>query len=779
MKRNRIFAWVLAAALTLSLTVAPALAAYPDVTENWSWAAEAIDDMTEKGLFVGFKDGTFQPAKQLTTEQALILSARISADLDLRQKIGLARREEVKGLLGDGKSWWWDEAATCLEAGIISHDELRALSQAGVLDKAIIMEDFSVYIIRAMQLEHVARNLTTYNATFSDAASITPSRQPYAYLLEVYGLVQGDEHKNFNPKSNVNRARAATLISRVLDFMEKSGTSVELPEYTDYDWKAGTIANVTTGDKGVIILSLENEGMDTQVVSCLPNIKIYKDNMLTDTSSLKTGVYARVNLDEKDEPASIRLSGGLETVSGGISSITGKQVSVNAAGVVRSFDISRFTQVQTGSSVGDRTLIDPEAGYTSAVCKVDDLGDLVYLQLLGGTRVETGLISGVETVTAGGYKLMVTAFNGSSQQFVVPASAVITVNSVNTNTINASYLNYYVSLRVSNQSGEALSVVIDTVATYRQGAVKGTSYQNSTNTITIGDPTSSNSGTYNMSPEAVITYDDKPAVFKDIQKDWYVTARISGGEVVLLAAYPGSSVTTGTVSKPLEFSSGVVTMSVLQDNGVVATFPMDLNELPSVKRDGSNSSIDKIKSGDSVTVTVRYNRVTQIDCIPQNANVTGTITEKSEVLRGGVIEVTLTIQLSDGTTDTYVLTSDGVTVTMDGKIVDLTDLKTGYRVSMVVNAGTVSSIEVEKTSASTTELNGKVLLVNTTDKTILFQTTNGNTVMVSVPVGTKIMEVQGTTTKDLSLRSLESDDVLQITGAYEGLNFKAALIIRK
>lgn len=56
------------------------------------------------------------------------------------------------------------------------------------------------------------------------------------------------------------------------------------------------------------------------------------------------------------------------------------------------------------------------------------------------------------------------------------------------------------------------------------------------------------------------------------------------------------------------------------------TFELDLTDLPAIYRDGKSSSLDKIKSGDTVVVTVRYNKVTTLETTPQSANVTGTIT---------------------------------------------------------------------------------------------------------------------------------------------------------
>ena len=61
----------------------------------------------------------------------------------------------------------------------------------------------------------------------------------------------------------------------------------------------------------------------------------------------------------------------------------------------------RFTEVQVGQKVGGYELIDPEAGYTTAVCRVDQQDHLAAVQLSGGTRRAEGLITAVETQASG------------------------------------------------------------------------------------------------------------------------------------------------------------------------------------------------------------------------------------------------------------------------------------------------------------------------------------------------------------------------------------------
>ena len=55
---KNLFKLVLSALVSLVITI-PAIA-YPDVSADY-WAAKQIENLTEKGVIVGYPDGTFKP----------------------------------------------------------------------------------------------------------------------------------------------------------------------------------------------------------------------------------------------------------------------------------------------------------------------------------------------------------------------------------------------------------------------------------------------------------------------------------------------------------------------------------------------------------------------------------------------------------------------------------------------------------------------------------------------------------------------------------------------
>lgn len=781
MKGKKILSCLLSAALCLPASAMPALAAsFPDIANHW--AVQFIDDTVKKGIFVGI-DGKFVADKNITVSEVLATCARIGVDSETRTEIGADRAEQIKNLMGTNQDYFHKEYAVCLEAGILTYPELKELYQSGALLRAATKEDFAFYLVRAMQLEAMAKNLPSYSLDFTDKKDITSDREPYIYVLNMYGIITGTDAGSFQPKSSVNRAVAATMLSRATDFMEENGTSVELPAYTDYAWQAGTIVSAAAGSKGVVVLTLANELSGTKTVSLPAATPIYQNSMLVDQSFLKAGIYARVNVDSSGAVIDVRLSGSVQTQTGSVVGVSEEAVMLNVNGTSTTLAYDRFTEVKVGSKVGDSTLIDLDAGYTNAVCRVDQLGNMVAMQLTGGTRREEGLITSVENAASGGIVIVVAGFDGQLQRFTVPSGAAVTSNGLAVAALNSSYVGSYVSIRISNDNGSHITTAaVDTATKYVQGAIKSATVEQGANTVTITNLSTNKATTYKAATGAAYAYQGGTVAYTGLQKDWFVTARISSaGELTELWAYPGSNITEGTISG-ISFPSNTTkqVISVTRTDGSVASFEFDLaGTLPEVKRGGKTSSMDKLRGGDVVRVTVRYNAVTQIDATPQSANLAGVISELSQTTSGVTIKVTL-----DGGagTGTYAIGSD-VSVTQNGKTISMYDLRVGQHIGMVSSGDQVASVDVDKSTSTNNQIAGTIIYVNTEDKTILVRVSESGgadkVVTVSVPSGTTIQDVSGGGISNVTLSKLATGDTLDIYGSYGNDQFKATLVIRK
>ena len=767
MKGKRFAALLLAVVLTMSLLVVPAGAvSFTDMQGHW--AQEDVEYLAGLGIVKGTTATTFAPAQKMTACEALLFCSRATgvsaAD---KKQIAADRAEQLKEILPEEVySWAEEEMAVCLETGIISVSELEAMCSSGALLKSITRENLSMYLVRAMQLEPMAQNLTSYSMSFADTASISQVLRPYVYLLNTYGIVQGNAANQFMPQGSLTRAEMATMLRRAIDFMDEQGIFAELPAYTDYPWVGGVIDAVSSTSSGATLLTITGNLTGTTGISVPANVPIYENNIRTTPTALRAGKYVRVNLDSAGAAQAVRLSGTLTGLSGSVTEVSGESFTISVGGVSKRLDIDRFTRVQVGQLVGDPSLIEADAGYTQAQCWVDGMGHLAELKLSGGTQSAEGLIAAVEN-TAAGQVLTVAAFNGQRAQYTLVSGAAVTVNG-KAGTISVSNKGDYVSLRVSNDDGgSAVSAAVDSVSDYVQGPVKTTSFSKTPYQITVEDSLTGRSRTYDIADNAIARYDGETIDVRDVSRNTFATLQISGGQAVLLDTYPGSTTTQGTIES-ITYASPT-TLAVRTAQGTTVTFSIDLTDLPDIERDGRTSSIDKLRSGDKVTVTVRYNEVYEIEATSQNATLSGTITRVVQDTAG----VSIDVSFSDGSSDTYQV-SEGVSVTQKGSVISLYALKPNDAVDLTISGNEIVAIEVTGSAASSSQITGSVLVTNTSDKTIMLQLEDGSVVTADVD-GASFVTITGSST---SLGKLAAGDRVQLYGQYAGSVFAATLVVK-
>ncbi|MEA4955422.1 MAG: S-layer homology domain-containing protein [Pseudoflavonifractor sp.] len=775
MKLKRFGALAASLALILSLTAVPAAAIeFTDVPSTY-WGYADISKMSNQGYAKGYEDGTFKPDGKMTAAETLLFCARATGvGTSTQAKIAEARADEMKKLLPENMvSWAAKEMAVAVETGVLSLSELDALSQAGALAKTITRENLCMYLVRAMQLEPLAKSLSTYSLSYKDKNDISASLQPYVYVLTNFGIVKGTETGNFDPKGAVTRAQMTAMLNRALTFMASAGIQTELSEYTSYSWQAGTISAVTAAGDGATVLTLTSDFQGTRSYSIPSAAKIYENNMLTTFSALKTGQYVRLNLTTGGAVSEARLCGVLTTYSGSVSSLADGQLSVLTGGAVKNFTIDRFTDVMVGKTAGDRTLIDEDAGYATAVCYVDEMNHLAGVKFAGGTQLVTGLVKNV-TTSSGTTTLRVSLFNGVVYTYTLPTGIAVTVNGV-LGSLTAGNVGDYVQVRVSNDSMAAASVAVDTVTQYVQGPIKRLGAVGTARSVYIADAFTGKEVSYTVSSSAAITYNGEARTTAQIESGWYATALISNNMITQLTAYSGSVAVEGTLSS---ISYGTTTvLSVTKSDGNVATYNLDITALPDIARDNKTSSIDQLRTGDSVVVTLRYNDVEKIAATSQSANLTGTITKVTMESAG----VTLEVKLSDGSTKTYPV-SEGVSVTQNGSSSNIYSLKPGYSVALVTEGDSVISIAITGAISSSTSLTGTVLLTNSsgTTRTMTVQVTDSLGKVSLVTVNVKSASLLNLSGSSLNLSTgFAAGDTVTAYGSYDGATFVATIVIKQ
>ncbi|MPM59179.1 hypothetical protein SDC9_106019 [bioreactor metagenome] len=168
--------------LALLMTVWAGAAAFTDTQGHW--AASYIEDIASSGLVAGYDDGTFKPDKAVTNAEALAFVSRLwKSDTATVTAVQKKWQSVLTANLPSAYSWLQDEAAVCLEAGILTQSEFTALCTSGALGNAAKREALAVWLVKAMQLPSLAASYGSDALTFSDKAAITASARPYVALL--------------------------------------------------------------------------------------------------------------------------------------------------------------------------------------------------------------------------------------------------------------------------------------------------------------------------------------------------------------------------------------------------------------------------------------------------------------------------------------------------------------------------------------------------------------------------------------------------------------------
>ncbi len=236
--KKRILSVILTLTLCMGLS-APALAArtFTDVPADY-WAYDAIQYVTDEGLFSGTSGTTFTPGGTMTRAMLWVV---------------LARMDDVNTNASSGEAWYQPGLDWAVENGI---------SDGSNPNNNITREQFAAMLYR--YAENAGEDITTDTAElnkFIDTINISSyALQPLAWAVE-NGIVSGTSSDTISPAGNATRAQVATMLMRYdkafnddtqSDNPGGETTQPEQPETPDVDYKL-TIAlmnsNLSVGDK--------------------------------------------------------------------------------------------------------------------------------------------------------------------------------------------------------------------------------------------------------------------------------------------------------------------------------------------------------------------------------------------------------------------------------------------------------------------------------------------------------------------------------------------------
>ncbi len=320
MKKNmkkRGLSLLLLLALVLALA-APAFAvAYSDVPEGY-WGKPYIDELSERGLFSGYEDGTFRPNGKITFCETLVLLSRLfPVDEQMRGYIDADYAEFVTETVPSNLSWANKELCVCLAAGIISETEMSRVNLAAQINK----QTLGLLLVRALGLRDRIKDYMDFQLSFTDADKLISDYRGSIAILYAIGVVTGDENNAFNPAESVSRVVAATMLSRALSYADSAGLELRIRAYEGYDSVGGILRAI---ENGVMLIELNN-GLFREL-PYTDDTAFTLNKAAVKPENVKPGAYARVSATE-----GVATAAAL-TAAEGSRYVSGELVSVNTMG---------------------------------------------------------------------------------------------------------------------------------------------------------------------------------------------------------------------------------------------------------------------------------------------------------------------------------------------------------------------------------------------------------------------------------------------------------------
>ncbi len=237
------FAALTIACCTAFSSIGYAASGFADIN-NIPWATTYINSVADKGLMVGdynkagkkvFRGNdnmTYTEAAQLI--YTIVKSTGFSDDIT---ETGI--QKYTMEMNSEGVPAWGQKAvAFCREKGIITSYNLTKFTTNGKSNN-ITREDMAVFFGKALAVVYPVSSGTSLS--FSDTASISAEAKPYVELLNVKGIVSGDNNNKFNPSANITRAEVAVLASKTYNLMKKG---VPTNSESGYTQTTGVVASI-------------------------------------------------------------------------------------------------------------------------------------------------------------------------------------------------------------------------------------------------------------------------------------------------------------------------------------------------------------------------------------------------------------------------------------------------------------------------------------------------------------------------------------------------------
>ena len=205
MGKKRVFAALLALAVTVGSLVLPARAAFTDTTGHW--AETAITKWSEEySIINGYEDGTFRPDNSITR-------GAFAGILDRFLKF---QSTSPAGTFSDLSGNYWEDAILKLPAsGVYLGNNGQALA-----GDTITRQQAVTMIARAFNIS--GESATVY---YLDADQVADYAKPYLAEMSALGYITDSSDGYFRPTDAITRAEIVTILDNMIEVLIQTSTT--------------------------------------------------------------------------------------------------------------------------------------------------------------------------------------------------------------------------------------------------------------------------------------------------------------------------------------------------------------------------------------------------------------------------------------------------------------------------------------------------------------------------------------------------------------------------
>ena len=180
--------------------------------KSGKWFYDAVYTVWDKGIMNGVTETTFSPNGALSRAMFVTILGRLA---------GAPETGYTPDTFPDTKknTWYSPYVGWAMECGIVGGFDDGTFRPNANLTREQMAKAMAEYIKVAginMPRENTAPNV------FSDEKKIASWAKEYVEVLRRSGIVNGDAEKRYNPKKNITRAEAATIILNLIEAGEKA-----------------------------------------------------------------------------------------------------------------------------------------------------------------------------------------------------------------------------------------------------------------------------------------------------------------------------------------------------------------------------------------------------------------------------------------------------------------------------------------------------------------------------------------------------------------------------